>query len=148
MIAHYSHGFKNKQWYLRIFFQILNVALVNAWLLYKKKTGHPMRFLDFKASVASSLLTLGKQQAQQLRKKRGRPTEDHGEDEPPAKKRCAPPKVALEIRYDRLSHYPKKLVTTSAPRCHDEKCTKRSRYICVKCKEPVCLECMENFHTK
>lgn len=35
MIAHYPHGFKNKKWYLRVFFHFLNVSIVNSWIIWR-----------------------------------------------------------------------------------------------------------------
>lgn len=140
MVAHYPHGFKNKKWYLRVFFYFVNVTLVNAWLLFKEKTKHPSySLLKFKASVATSLMA----EAVFTSRKRGRPSTDSPD---PVKKKLAPPKMAAEVRYDGLRHYPKKIETTHAPRCHDKSCKRRTRFICEKCEEPVCPDCMENFH--
>ncbi|KAL4125843.1 hypothetical protein QTP88_010083 [Uroleucon formosanum] len=50
--------------------------------------------------------------------------------------------------YDGYNHYPKKVSTNHPPRCHDADCKRHTRYICCKCQEPVCPECMENFYTK
>lgn len=51
MIAHYPHGFKNKKWYLRVYFHMLNMAIVNSWLLYKKDVDNIFPLLNFKASI-------------------------------------------------------------------------------------------------
>lgn len=40
------------------------------------------------------------------------------------------------------------VVMKSALWCHDDQCRSRTRYKCSKCDEPVCPECMENFHTQ
>lgn len=143
MIAHYPHGFKSKKWYLRICFHFLNVTIVNAWHLFKIKTKQPnYPLLVFKASVATSLMA----QSFHLRR-RGRPSNESLE-EGSYKKRPAPPKMALEVRYDQICHYPKKTETEHPPRCHDKACKRRTRWKCGKCDEPVCPDCMENFHTK
>lgn len=69
MISHYAHLFKNKKWYHRIFFYFLNVSIVNAWIIYKKKTNNNMSLLNFKAEIATSLIAFNKTTS----KKRGRP---------------------------------------------------------------------------
>lgn len=51
MIAHYPHGFKNKKWYLRVFFHLLNMAIINSWLLYRKDVDSTYPLLNFKASI-------------------------------------------------------------------------------------------------
>lgn len=143
MIAHYPHGLKNKRWYLRVFFHLVNMAIVNAWTLYKVKKDEPtMPLLTFKASLATALISLGVARTKRL----GRPSTTLAENT--KKKRTAPPKVPLEIRYDGIDHYPVKVKTAQAPRCHDRICKSRTRYMCGKCQESVCPECMGNFHTK
>jgi len=37
MVAHYPHGFKNRKWYLRVFFHLMNIALTNAWIIWREK---------------------------------------------------------------------------------------------------------------
>ena len=60
MVAHYPHGFKNKNWYLRVFFHFVSMALENAWILYEKKNNkHDMPFLPFKSLVATSPINVG-----------------------------------------------------------------------------------------
>lgn len=77
-------------------------------------------------------------------KKRGRPS--NSVREPPPKKIKSWTKVVPEVRLDGMGHYPKKMDLKNPPRCHDKNCERRTRYICKKCDEPVCPECMENFH--
>lgn len=48
MIAHYPHGFKSKKWYLRVFFHLLNMSIINSWILYRKYFNN-MPLVTFKA---------------------------------------------------------------------------------------------------
>ena len=139
MVAHYPHGVKFKKYYMRIVYHFLNVATVNAWLLFKEKKNLKMSLLDFKASVAATLIQLN-----QGGKKRGRPS-SQAETSAPSKKK-AWVKTAVEIRTNNVGHYPMKKEYKNPPRCHDKNCKKRTRYACKKCNEPVCPECMEEFH--
>ncbi|XP_046687184.1 piggyBac transposable element-derived protein 3-like [Homalodisca vitripennis] len=59
LIAHYPHGIKSKKWYLRVFFHLLNVSLVNAWLCYRKSVDGKMDLLSSKSSVANTLIAKG-----------------------------------------------------------------------------------------
>lgn len=52
MIAHYPHGFKSKKWYFRVFFHLLNMSIVNSWILYRK-TYNNMPLVTFKAHIAN-----------------------------------------------------------------------------------------------
>lgn len=102
----------------------------NAWTLYKVKKDQPnMPLLTFKASVATSLIILGLTRTKRL----GRPSTALAENS--KKKRTAPPKVPLEVRYDGTDHYPIKVKTSQAPRCHDRRCKSRTRYMCGKCNQ-------------
>lgn len=139
MIAHYPHSFKNKKFYHRIAFHFLNVSIVNSWILFKHNNNKEISLLEFKSSVATAMIQLGAQL-----KKRGRPSSS---SEVPPKKSKSWTKVLPEVRLDCVGHYPKKMELKNPPRCHDKNCKRRTRYICDKCKEPVCPECMASFHS-
>lgn len=150
LISHYPHGFKNKKWYLRIFFQFLNIAIVNSWILYRQSQNPPLSLLCFKASIATSLTQLNS--ISDRLKKRGRPSNSPCASPSPVllkkKTREGQNKSIPEIRYDGQNHWPKKYEMKSALRCHDDLCRSRTRYKCSKCDEPVCPECMEHFHSR
>ena len=74
------------------------MALVNAWILYKKKNNKSdMPLSTFKASIATSLINVGAAK----NKLPGRPFLD----KETKNKRTATSKVALEVRYDGTGHY-------------------------------------------
>jgi len=56
MIAHYPHGLKNRKWYLRIFFHLVNMTIVNSWILYRKSVDGIMSLLNFKDSKVWTML--------------------------------------------------------------------------------------------
>ncbi|GFY54031.1 hypothetical protein TNIN_398901 [Trichonephila inaurata madagascariensis] len=62
----------------------------------------------------------------------------------PPKKSKSWTKVDPDIRQDGIRHYPKKKLK-NPPNRHNKKCVRRTRYICEKCEEPVCPECMKSF---
>ena len=117
------------------------MSLVNAWICYREKV-EKIPLLTFKASVATTLIQIG---TVANNRKRGRPST---EEEPVKKKRDPIKRAPTHMRYDGIGHYPGKVEAKQAPRCHDKQCRSRTRYICKKCEEPVCPDCMENFHTK
>ena len=93
MIAHYHHGFKNRKCYLRIFFHLVNMAIVNSWILYRKSVDGSMSLLNFKGSIVWTMLEL------QKANKRGRKSNSVEQKTPP-KKRKIKKSIPLEIRYD------------------------------------------------
>ena len=79
----YRINFKSKKWYIRIFFYVLDHAIVNGWLLYRrtlnKKSKQHMSLCDFKLDIATRLLSSNK-----YTPKRGTPIQ---QDNLPKKKR-------------------------------------------------------------
>lgn len=142
MIAHYPHGFKNRKWYLRIFFHFLNISIINSWILFKKSIDPNLPLVQFKASLVWTLLQLGKETPRRGRKS------DSLTQQPPKKKPTRVMSTPAEIRYDNNNHYPLKTYAKNANRCHEERCHSKTRYICQKCEVPLCPECMCNYHTK
>ncbi len=60
VIALYRHTARHKRWYLRIFFDFLNVAVINAWTIHKWKNRNQAEdLLHFKASTANALISMG-----------------------------------------------------------------------------------------
>lgn len=102
MIAHYPHGFKNRKWYLLIFFHFLNISIIHSWTLFKKSIDPNLPLVQFKASSVWTLLQLGKQSP-----KRGRKS-DSFTQLPPKKKPTRVVSTPAEIRYDNNNHYPLK----------------------------------------
>jgi len=70
LIGLYRNRVRSKKWYHRLWFHIMDLTLVNSWLLYKRtfteqnkdgtSSALPMPLLDFKNEVARSLLRKGK----------------------------------------------------------------------------------------
>uniref|UniRef100_A0A3B4VGZ0 PiggyBac transposable element-derived protein domain-containing protein n=1 Tax=Seriola dumerili TaxID=41447 RepID=A0A3B4VGZ0_SERDU len=109
MVATYPHRRRNKRWYIRVFFHLVDIAVVNAWFLYRMSGNEAKDLLHFKASTAR------------------RPSAT-----PPLVKRRAVVKVPPEVRYAPGNHWPK-LNVTNAMRCSDESCHRRTKYTCLQC---------------
>lgn len=101
--------------------------------MYKERTGVSSYFLEFKATVAETIISQCVR-----RKKIGRPLNS---PQIPLKSKARPGVVA-DIRYDNIGHWPEKMETPN--RCRDKNCKRRSRY---KCNVHLCPECMASFHT-
>lgn len=79
-------------------------------------------------------------------KKRGRLSTD---EFLPRKIRIAVSKMALEVRYDSIGHYPEKVRKAGKDsRCQYTMCKNGIRFRCRKCEEPVSANCMQGFYTK
>lgn len=123
MARNYSVKFKSRRWPLQVFFNILDLAGINAWVLYKETTGGEITRQEFLFQLAEELAI----EYQQELGKKNQPipiaSTSTGSRE---RKTC-------QIRY-----------------CKDNKtnkiCLKCKKYVCGKCtvEKPICKKCDEN----
>ncbi|KAG0430866.1 hypothetical protein HPB47_022323 [Ixodes persulcatus] len=137
--------FKTRKWYKRVIFHLIDIAVVNSWLLYRRLTpGCTMQLGKFKLSVATGLIQA-----------KARAVEQPGSscsEFPTAPKRRLPVKassVMTDVRYDQVGHFPRQDAAT-AQRCKMTECKRKSTYICQKCKVNLCIDgrsdCFFRFH--
>ncbi|XP_037576721.1 piggyBac transposable element-derived protein 3 [Dermacentor silvarum] len=144
LIARYRNDVRNKRGYLRMFFHLLNAAVVNAWIVWRWDKGaeHYMDQLEFRSRVAKALIFRG--EAAQSSKRRGRPSNDSS---PALIKKRVLHHVPLEKRFDGGRHFPKKSEQKYASRCRSLACRSKTRYLCGRCNVPLCPECFQSFHS-
>ena len=154
----YTLKIRCKRWYLRLWYFCIEVALTNAWFLYKRhKAQHNdtkvLSSLEFRLEVSDALIHAGKRADLQI-KKRGRPSLEDRENIPePAPQRAryqqAPSKDAVKDRFD---HFPVFIDAEGKKRnrCKLEGCNQVSPLICQKCKVSLCLvknrNCFLKYH--
>jgi len=146
---------RSRKWYLRIFYHLLDVTVVNSWLLHKRIIAQknkirgniekPMTLAAFKEDLAISLCKVG-----QLTSTRGRPSNIiqnaliQKSKKPNASK---PPNK--DIRMDRIDHWPTDAPTRS--RCEMPGCNGYTWQECEKCKVGLCVgkgkTCFKKYHT-
>lgn len=136
-----------KRFYLRIVYHLMDICIVNAWLLYRRDcnlngASNFKRLVTFRAEIAHALL-----QQNSRPRKRGRPTSEHI-DVPP-RKRPVNPRPLDDVRYDGYCHWPEHI----EPKKRCRECVKAyTRMSCSKCKMPLCItkdkNCFVKFHTK
>ncbi|CAH1958842.1 unnamed protein product [Acanthoscelides obtectus] len=93
-----------RRYYLRIIYHLIDICIVNAWLLYRRDCSARgikkyKRLVTFRAEVAHAML----QQNAPLRR-RGRPSD--AEVEQPPRKRPVVPRPIDDVRFDGFSHWP------------------------------------------
>ena len=152
LITLYRIELRSKKYYLKLFFHMLDMIIVNSWLLYKrdaqelsipKKDVLPLA--SFKLKVVFALMQGGK--ALNV-SKRGRPS-NSGQNK---RKffRGAAPQPENTVRYDQVGHWPH--VDTVRRLCRLEGCTGQTNITCSKCKVHVCMNGKVNhfveYHTK
>lgn len=134
MLAKYRYRMKSKRWYMYLFWHSLTIAMLNAWLMYRRDCralqlpkSSILNRRRFQAEVASCLVNVN------AAKKRGRPSVD----EMPAKVLRMIHNGACEIvRKDSFAHWPVKV--SKRGRC---KVCKRNQTntLCEKCGVRLCF---------
>lgn len=110
LIGLYRNKQRSKKWYHHLFFHLLDMTVINAWLLYRRhaaadRGAHNTKTLhEFKASIAEALC---KDAIAPRPLKRGRQQENCAQGEPLPKKRAATvPAPVIDVRFDGLHHHP------------------------------------------
>jgi len=140
----YSVSRRSRRWWLRIFYFMLDAALVNAHILYNSvHPGNPMTQLTFRSRVFRGLV------ANYSSRKRRPSIEVNFCQSRRHKAGQKPRGVPDEIRLQRVGvHFPKQVAKFSRCRiCSTKTHCKRSRVQCAVCCVPLCIDpCFEKFH--
>ncbi|CAF1588696.1 unnamed protein product [Didymodactylos carnosus] len=155
LISLYRINVRSRKYYIKIIFHLIDLSVVNAWLLYrrhclqlkisKKKT---MSLLTFRISIAEALLKSSPSPPSPV--KRGRPSLESvtNENSPRTSSRAAPnPLPPTSVRLDKFDHWP---VPTVKGRCRNPGCVGQTRISCSKCELRLCLNdknnCFKEYH--
>jgi len=152
LIGRHKITMRTKKWYMRLFYHMLDMTIINAWLLYKrvqKENGNnaPMKLKAFRIDIATCLTKVGHFQTP----KRGRPTLISIEEQfKEKKKRGKVVKIPTsEVRLDGNFHLP---IPDKKQRCKRPQCSGFSVTKCYKCNVNLCMNkvnnCFFDFHTK
>nr|CAH7726573.1 unnamed protein product [Callosobruchus chinensis] len=147
LIGRYRIKLKSRKWYFRLFYHLLDMTIVNAWLLYRRVNAlqgnaKTLNLANFRIELAETLCKMGVHQ-----NSRGRRSEL--EKQIQAKQRshhCSiPPR---EVRVDQSSHWPEWM--ENRLRCKYPKCGGFTYVMCDKCQTALCFNknknCFRNFH--
>lgn len=152
-IGRHKITMKSKKWYMRIFFHLIDITVVNSWILYRKVcklNGEvPKTLPDYRIELAESLcrcdssisLNSSSRNQQLLDQK--------------IKKCSASPIPPRDVRTDLVQHFPiynDKKTNKSQNRCKNGSCKYFTDLKCMKCNVFLCLNknrnCFLEFHTK
>lgn len=148
-LGKYKIKIRTRKWYLRLFYHLLDITLINSWLLYKrvgeqKNTPITMKQKDFKFEVGKSLCVYGPS----INKRRGRPSMLSEEIEKKRKKPNAAILPPRDVRRDGFEHFP--VWGEKRQRCKFPGCKGKTFISCEKCHVELCLNkdnnCYRNFH--
>ena len=155
LIAIYRIPCRTKRWYLKVFWHLVDMCEVNAWVLYKRhhqQLGLPnstqLSLLEFTTELSESLIHANKVNPTTSL---GRPPKRRSVEvlENPRRKPPVNPTPCDNIRYDMVSHWP---MPTDGKKNRCGVCKMTCRMSCEKCKVFLCLQdnrnCFKDFHTK
>lgn len=144
-LGRYRIHLKSRKWYMRIFYHLLDLTIINAWILYKQvniKKNVPKKDIMDLASFRSELAdTLCKYSSPIPR---GRPSSSSLQ-EPPAKLRKGKPCQVLppsDVIRDGIGH--EQIRTPDRQRCMFPSCNLKTVTMCSKCKVHLCAKKSKN----
>lgn len=154
LVALYRMDIGTKKYYLRIFYGLIDICIVNAWLLYRRSSPEKqqreiMSLLSFKTHIAQGLLTT----SGIVSLKRGRPSASRDVSSSPSEgpsRRATPVYPSTDSRYDGVEHL---AVYAKRNKCRYCKSNNSfSRIKCVKCNVNLCItekkDCFYKYHKK
>lgn len=150
-IGRYRIEMRSRKWYLRIFYHLLDMTVINSWLVYKylKRNEAPSSILNL-CHYRLQLAEANVDNAVALCNKRGRPrTSNSVEMELQAKKRRGPVQHVppKDIRMDNVGHWPDDCLRS---RCKLPNCKGYTQTKFEKCGVALCLtkskHCFKEFH--
>lgn len=150
LIGRYKIKMKSRKWYIRIFYHLLDVSLVNAWVLCKRASieremEDTLPLLDFRLQVAETLCKIG---TATITTRKGRPSKMENTTEVKRQRISATHYPSTDIRLDNYAHWP--VWTAERQRCKNPTCSSLTFVICDKCKINLCFQknrnCYKEFH--
>lgn len=153
-VGRYHITRKSRKWTNRLFFHLLDVTIINSWLLYKKtlkqtrSDTRPLNLCKYRLELANSLCNLG---VQGNSTKRGCPSSSSLEAELQLKKKRGPAQTMppKDVRQDKTDHWQK---WGDRARCKYPNCKGYTFTYCEKCQVSLCYNrdnnCFYKFHTE
>lgn len=158
LIGRYKIRMKTKKWTCRLFYHMIDLAMVNAYVLYhrlnRESWNERFELPSFRTRVAEVMIKMGTVK----RKTAGRPSTASKQAEDKEVSEGAP-KLAktlyvppAEVRYDNIGHWCVFRDRSAKRQCKMKGCRSETQAYCEKCNIPLCnstkKSCFRQFHTK
>ena len=115
---------------------MVDLCVINSWILYRGQKKMPMA--DFKLAISQALIELDMA---------ARGDAIHAGTPANVVRRAS--QLSADCRFDNFGHPPKQQ-DCLPQRCNMEHCSRRSKYLCVKCRVYLCVDqkshCFYRFH--
>ncbi|CAH2096797.1 unnamed protein product [Euphydryas editha] len=153
-IGRYRIRIKSRKWTTRLFYHLLDMTVINAWVLYKKVNTmkgklqkNIMKLADFRTELTDTLCRY----QSHSQNKRGRPSTNSRQDTTVPSKR---PRTGVQVLpstdvcCDCIGH--EKIFMDFRNKCKFNNCRKLTSWFCKKCKVSLCdnknNQCFALFH--
>jgi len=152
-VSQYRICIRSRKWTLRVIFHLVDLAICNSWVEYKKRCidcgrlkKEIMDLMSFRDEVCDGLLMANKSICF---------SEDNLNTSTSSRAACVPPARATScpstaVRLDEHAHWPQLLDQKNASRCANPLCHKKSKFACMKCKKVLCIKqdsnCFYDYH--
>lgn len=132
LASKYATSLRGKKWYWPLFTRILDMMVVNAWVIHKllHQGKEQLDLVSFKRAVCVPYLKSG-DAVRRLGRKSNAPS---------------PSTKLTDVRYDGKNHVVAK--REQQRRCQRKPCLKKPRTYCSKCSVTLCIECFAPYHKK
>lgn len=145
LIGRYRIRMKTSKWTNRLFYHLIDMAMVNAYLLYRRvKVDDKIDLPTFRSSIAEALCFFASGTISRV----GRPS---AIPKPLPIKPKKPQIPIADVRYDGFNHWCKFVDATGKKMCKNPGCKSRTQSFCTKCQLNLCntpaKSCFIEFHT-
>ena len=132
LAAKYATSLRGKKWYWPIFTRILDMAVVNAWIIHKfvHEGKDQLNLITFRREICVPYLKLGDVSGGLGKKSYV----------------TSPSTTIADARYDGKGHVIAKM--EKQRRCQGKLCTRKPKTYCLKCNITLCIECFATYHRK
>lgn len=142
LLSSYKIDRRSRKWWHRIFFYLLDAAVVNAYCIYKLLNLPNLTAKDFRRAVINGFL------AEQIVCKKRLSTSMPRE---PKEIKKSKPFTPIEIRLNSSTHQPERSSRRRCALCSTKVKQVRTDWICSVCEVPLCLSknksCFQRYHT-
>jgi len=147
-IGRYKIKIKSRKWYMRLFYHLLDITVVNSWIVYKrvckaKDTAPKFTLAGWRKDLAYTLCKIG-----EVRPKKGRPSTPLQNKITSTRPQSFRP--SKDVRIDQTSHWPIRM--DKRGRCKYPNCKGFTNNQCSKCAIYLCNNkshtCFELYHNK
>lgn len=130
LVGKYSVSIRGKKWYWPLFTRLLDMAIVNSWIIYQMTHDEKLSLLEFRRSVCVPYMKL-----MCMASATGQPRVG-----------LSPPPGVGDAKYDGKDHIVQRRQLQR--RCQNKPCTSKPRTFCSKCNVTLCVTCFGPYHHK